>query len=39
MGSKMKSDEIDEMMKLADPKGEGSVDIMEFAESLCPPKK
>ena len=39
MGLKMKPEDIDEMMKLADPKGDGNVDIAEFAEALCPPKK
>ena len=39
MGNKMNSDELEEMMKVADPKGEGAIDIMEFADSLCPPKK
>ena len=39
MGLKMKPEELEEMMKIADPKGEGSVDIADFADSLCPPKK
>ena len=39
MGNHMTSDEVDEMMKEADPKGDGAVDIMEFADRLCPPKK
>ena len=39
MGNKMTADELEEMMKDADPKGEGEVDIMEFADRLCPPKK
>ena len=34
----MNPEEVDEMMKIADPKGEGIVDIMEFADSICPPK-
>ena len=38
MGNKMTSEEIEELMKEADPKGEGSVDIAEFAERICPPK-
>ncbi len=38
MGTKMKLEEIEEMMKHADPKGEGNVSIEEFAISLCPPK-
>lgn len=39
LGLKMKPDELEEMMKVADPKGEGSIDIADFADSLCPPKK
>ena len=38
MGLKMKPEDIEEMMKMAD-KGDGNVDIAEFAEALCPPKK
>jgi len=30
MGSKLSQDEIEEMMKIADPKGDGSVDLDEF---------
>ena len=39
MGSKMNDEELDELMKEADPKNEGTVDIEEFAERICPPKK
>ena len=39
MGNKMLAEELEEMMKEADPKNEGFVDIMEFAERICPPKK
>ena len=39
MGKKMTLEEFDDMMKEADPKGEGMVDIEEFALRLCPPKK
>ena len=39
LGFKMKPEDIDEMMKIADPKGEGAIDINEFADSLCPAKK
>lgn len=39
MGKKLSADEIDEMMKIADAKGDGSVDIEEFCQTLCPPKK
>ena len=38
MGNKMPADELEEMMKEADPKGDGVVDIREFAERICPPK-
>ena len=38
MGGKMSVDEVEELMKEADPKGEGSVDIAEFADRICPPK-
>ena len=38
MGSKMSVDEFEDMLKEADPKGDGLVDINEFAERLCPPK-
>jgi len=27
------------MMKIADAKGDGSVDLDEFCQTLCPPKK
>ena len=39
MGSKMTQEQLDEMMKEADSKGDGSVDIEEFCQRLCPPKK
>ena len=38
MGICMPSEEVDEMMKEADGKGDGFVDIIEFADRLCPPK-
>ena len=34
----MPSEEVDEMMKEADGKGDGFVDIIDFADRLCPPK-
>ena len=34
----MQPEEVDEMMRLADPKYESFVDIAEFADSICPPK-
>ena len=39
LGSKMKLEDAEELMKEADPKGEGVVDIDELAQRLCPPKK
>ena len=36
--AKMMDEELDDLMKVADPKGEGFVDIMDLAESICPPK-
>lgn len=39
MGKKMSPEEYEEMMKEADPKNEGMVDIEEFASRICPPKK
>ena len=35
----MPAEEVDELMKVADPKNEGFVDILDFADSICPPKK
>ena len=39
LGSKMKLEEVEDLMKEADPKGEGAIDIEDFAQRLCPPKK
>ena len=39
LGNQMTAEEVDELMKEADPKGDGAVDIAEFADRLCPPKK
>ena len=39
MGTKMTAEEVEEMMKVADPSKDGVVDINEFADALCPPKK
>lgn len=38
MGNKMKLEDLEELMKEADPKGDGTVDIEEFAKRLCPTK-
>ena len=35
----MQLEEVEEMIKVADPKGEGVIDIFDFADSICPPKK
>ena len=37
MGNKMTAEELEELMKEADPKGDGAVDIADFAERMCPP--
>ena len=39
MGQKMTAEELEELMKVADPAKEGIVNIAEFADALCPPKK
>jgi len=39
MGGKMTAEDLEEMMKVADPGKEGVVNIAEFADALCPPKK
>ncbi len=39
LGRKLKEEEIEEMMKIADAKGEGSVNLDEFCQCLCPPKE
>ena len=39
LGSKMSLEEVEDLMKEADPKGEGAINIEDFAQRLCPPKK
>ena len=39
MGGKMSSEDVEELVKFADPKNEGAIDIAEFADALCPPKQ
>lgn len=39
MGSRMKLEDLEDLMKEADPKGDGVVDIEELAIRLCPAKK
>ena len=39
MGNKMTSEDLEELMKEADPKGDGAVDIADFADRMCPAKK
>ena len=39
LGMKMQPEDLEELMKIADPKGEGKIDLDDFAESLCPPRK
>ena len=38
LGTKLKLEEVEELMKEADPKGEGAIDLEDFAERMCPPK-
>ena len=38
MGSKMPLEDFEAMLKEADGKNEGAIDIEEFAAYLCPPK-
>ena len=37
MGKKMKSDDIEELLKVAAP-ADGMINIEEFCQALCPPK-
>ena len=39
MGSKLTLEKVEELMKEADPKGEGAIDIEDFAQRMCPAKK
>ena len=39
LGSKMTLEDAEELMAMADPRGEGTVDLDELAQALCPPKK
>lgn len=39
LGSKMNLEEVEALIAEADGKGEGTIDIEEFAQRLCPPKK
>jgi calmodulin len=39
MGGKLPEEEVEEMIKEADFRGEGIVDIEEFAQMLVPPKE
>ena len=39
MGSKMTNEDIEEMMKAVDTRGDGFIYIDEMAQHLCPPKK
>ena len=38
LGNKMSPEDVEELMKEADPKSEGFVDLQEFAERICPKK-
>ena len=39
MGSGMNLEEVEALMAEADPKGEGAIDIEEFATRMCPSRK
>ena len=39
LGQKMTLEEAEELMAMADSKGDGTVDIEELSQALCPPKK
>lgn len=39
LGQKMTLEEAEELMAMADPRGDGSVDLDELSQALCPPKK
>ena len=38
MGNKMTLEELEDLMGEADPKGDGIIDVDEFAKKMCPPK-
>ena len=38
MGSKMTEEDIEELMKVVDTRGDGYIYLDEMAECLCPPK-
>ena len=39
LGQKMTLDEAEALMEMADSRGDGSVDLDELSQALCPPKK
>lgn len=39
LGQKMTLEEAEELMGMADPRGDGTVDLEELSQALCPPKK
>lgn len=39
LGQKMTLEEAEELMAMADPRGDGTVDLEELSQALCPPKK
>ena len=39
LGQKMTLEEAEELMAMADPRGDGTVDLDELSQALCPPKK
>jgi Ca2+-binding EF-hand superfamily protein len=36
LGSRMNLEEVEVLMAEADPKGEGAIDVEEFAQRICP---
>ena len=39
LGQKMTLEEAEELMAMAYPRGDGTVDLDELSQALCPPKK
>ena len=39
MGSKMTAEEIEDLIKVVDTRGDGYIYLDEMAECLCPPKE